>query len=509
MNVLSPVASLMNRAILAMRAGISFGGNRNLYATFGYKNVITAQDYLLKYIRQDITQRIINSPVDATWTEGPTLNGGSTFNKAWEDLVGKFPVYPGLRKADIFAGLGAFSILVIGTDDGQRLDMPASKKGTRKLTYLQPYLEVSVAIDSFETDTSNPRFGLPTMYTVTPGNILTSRTINTVRSEARQPFKVHYSRVLHLADNTLENLTFGHSRLEAIYNTLDDLLKVAGGSAETYWMTANRGMHVDVDKEMELDDDDAAALSDELDEYQHQIRRVIRTRGVKVTSLGSDVADPRSTFDVLISLLAAQSGIPQRVMLGAEAGQLASQQDRANWSQRVAERIANFAEPTVLKPFVQTLVGLSVLPEPSANLEVSWPEPFKMNPLERAQTSAQQARSLTNVASGLQKAQQMMTKLVSIEEARQIVAPGSEVLVLDDKLTGTFPPEISQPTAEPVDPNKLTPEQQMQVASEQADALAQSNDNASGSSGDTPVANATDKPMTKKKRVRKSPAGGY
>lgn len=495
------VGSLLNRAMLAMRAGISFGGNRNLYATFGYKNNLTCQDYLIKYLRQDITQRIINAPVDATWTEGPLLDKDLKLKAAWETLTNTFPVYPALRKADIFAGLGSFSILVIGTDDGQQLSQPATKKGSRKLTYLQPYLETSVAVDSFETDQTNPRFGLPLMYSVTPGNILTSRTINTVRSEQRQPFKVHYSRVLHLADNTLENTTFGHSRLEAIYNTLDDLLKVAGGSAETYWLTANRGMHVDVDKEMDLDETDADKLSDELDEYQHQLRRVIRTRGVKVTSLGSDIADPSSTFNVLIALLAAQSGIPQRVLLGAEAGQLASQQDRANWGQRVSERESAFAEPIVLRPFILTLQSLSVLPE-STGYEIIWPETFKMSPLERAQTSAQQARSLTNVASGLQKAQSMKVKLITVEESRKIIAPGIEVLVMTEQPSGTFPPDISQPTAEPVDPNKLTPEQQMEVANIQATAI----ESASTGDGSTPVANATGE--TPKKR-RKKGMGTY
>lgn len=478
------VGQLLARTTLALRAGVSFGGARNLYATFGYKLTPVHIDYVAKYLRQDVATRIINAPVDATWTEGPTISDKvvdsgadqTLFGKAWQDLVGKFPVYPALRKADIFAGLGAFSILVIGIDDGQKLNTPIKVGRKANLTYLQPYLEGSIQITEFDQDQTSARFGLPVMYRVTPGDVTTQRNLNTVTYVSRKNFDVHYTRVLHLADNTLENIVFGHSRLEGIYNALDDLLKVTGGAAETYWLASNRGMHVDVDKDMDLDEDDAKNLSAELDEYQHQLRRVIRTRGVKVDNLGSDIADPTGTFNVLVALLASQSGLPQRVMMGAEAGQLASQQDRANWSQRVAERIANFAEPIALIPFISKLVAMGVLPIPVGNIVVTWPEVFKMNPLERAQTSAQQARSLTNVAGAMQKSQAMQTNVVSIEEGRQIVAPGKEILILTGVPKGTFPPKISQPTAEPIDPNSLTPEQQLEQTTIESDALAQSSD---------------------------------
>lgn len=453
MGVMNNVTALISRASLAMRAGLQFGGARDLYKVFGYKTILRHDDFVAKYVRQDIAQRIINAPVDATWTDPPMLKVGKAKNKKeweeWKTFTKDADVYSHLRKADIFAGLGMFSILVIGFDDGRKLDKPVNAGRRNKVIYMQPYLEGSVAITKFEEDETNPRFGKPIEYEVTPGELLSARTSATTRLQLRNKFTVHYTRVLHLADGTLENTILGHSRLEPVYNVLDDLLKVAGGSAETYWLTANRGMQVDVDKDMELAPEDAADLSDEIDEYQHQLRRVIRTRGVKISNLGSDVADPKNEFGVLLSLLSATTSIPQRVLMGAEAGQLASQQDRANWAVAVAQRVANYAEPHVLKPFIALMAAANVFDMPEG-LEILWPEPFKMNPLERAQTSAQMARSAVNVARALEVQQKIKTNLMSIEESREIIAPGDKMPIFAGLPTGAFPPPIEE-----VDPQKF------------------------------------------------------
>lgn len=440
------------RMAYAIGAGLSFGGSRDFYKGFGWNRAPTHLNFVSKYISQDIAQRVINFPVASTWSDHPTVTGTSQFEKAWTDLVKDHDIYASLARADIFAGLGAFSILLIGIDDGKDLSTPVTPGRKHRITYLQPYLEASIKITQLEDNPTNPRFGLPVMYKISPSNNpLNNR--DQVASKSRKDFEVHYTRVLHLADNCLENIFIGHSRMRHIYNVLDDIQKVSGGSAETYWLTANRGMQVDIDKEMELDEDDADNMAQEIDEYEHGLRRILRTRGTKVTNLGSDVADPRGVFNVLIALLSAATSIPQRVLIGAEAGQLASQQDRANWANTVAQRVANWGEPMVLKPFIKQLVFMGVIPDPGKKLAIEWPEAFKMSPLERGQTSAQQARSITNVARAMETAQKGQYDLISVEEAREMTAPGKALLILAGKPTGTFPPKLTKPVNDPQ--NKL------------------------------------------------------
>jgi hypothetical protein len=215
--------------------------------------------------------------------------------------------------------------------------------------------------------------------------------------------KVHASRIIHIAENTLVGELFGSPRLERVYNTLEDLEKVTGGAAETYWLVGNRGLHIDIDKEVELDSDDAKALTDEIDEYQHQLRRVIRTRGAKINDLGSENPDPTGTFNVLIAVLSGATGIPRRILTGSEAGQLASNQDRANWADRIVERRTSFGNPVVLYGIIRNLTRAGFLPtDDKLAITIDWPSAYTMSPYEMAQTSAQHARSATNFAKALE-----------------------------------------------------------------------------------------------------------
>jgi hypothetical protein len=413
---------------------VQFGGNRDLYSVYGWKDSPTYRDYLNKYRRQDIAKRIINAPVNALWSDPPQVEGDETFTVAWKRLLDDVPVFSQLSKLDKLAGIGRFAILLVGFDDGRALDMPVVG-GSRRVVYLQPYGEGSVEVSQWEKDPKNPRYGMPTEYLISPGLFTDeeSRGSTSVNMKVGSAFKAHWTRVLHVAENTMESPVYGRSRLESVYNALDDVLKVTGGAAETFWLTANRGIHVNIDKDMEIDEDDAAGLADELDEYQHQIRRIIRTRGVDIKAIGSDVPDPRGVFDVLLSLISAATSIPKRVLMGSEAGQLASQQDRANWAIFVDERISEYGEPVVFLPFVRMMINAGVLPPPS-KFSINWPDAFKMNPLERAQTSAQMARSAANLSKMLETMERINQSMARAALPQLVNKPMS-----DTSASGTVP----------------------------------------------------------------------
>lgn len=444
----STVSGFLSRVRSLFGSAALFGGARDLYTIYGYKTRLSHNDFLFKYVRQDIATRIINAPVEAVWTDRPVIreNKGGIELESWKTLAQEHNIFPTLTKLDKFAGLGRYAVLLIGLDDGKKLDVPANSSRKNKILYLQPYLERSVRVLEYDTNVNSPRFNQPLFYEIDTGkndDDLLGRPVsatNTPKSSIiTNKLKVHYTRVLHIAENAMENSYFGYSRLQSIYNTLDDLMKITGGSAETYWLASNRGLHIDIDKEMDLQDEDAEALTEEIDEYQHQLRRVLRTRGAKVNSLGGDVVDPKGSFSVQLALLSANTGIPQRVLMGAEAGQLASQQDRANWAVTVDSRISNHAEPNILRPFISKLSELNILVIPSTYY-IDWPDTFKMNPLERAQTSAQMARSAVNVIRAMTEAQKNGFEVISIEESREIIAPGSRMPIFTTKATGTFPP---------------------------------------------------------------------
>jgi hypothetical protein len=404
--MLEATSAFASRMYLAARAGLSFSGKRDIYTVFGYPRVLSFADLFVRYQRQDIAGRIVDEPVSFTWDFPPEVLFSGSPVVEWNTLVAQHKLWSAFEQADTLCYFGRFAAIILGFDDTDDLSKPVGKRA--KLVYTQAYGEDSTTINQFYSDPRNPKFGLPLMYSMqlsTP----TGKSMN---------FGVHESRVIHVVDKPLQNRIYSIPRMEKIYNLLDDILKVAGGSAETCWLTSNRGMQADVDKEMELGVEDAKALSDEIEEFQHQLRRFIRTRGVKITNLGSDVIDPRGVFAVIIGLLAGATGIPQRILMGSEAGQLASEQDRANWSTFMDRRRKNFAEPFVLRPALEKFMQLGMIPQVGfEDVSYKWPSAFRQNPLERGQTMAQVARAVVN----LSKAYPEPTQIITVEEARRFV----------------------------------------------------------------------------------------
>lgn len=436
-------SDFLYRSWLGQLAGKLFGGSRDLYNVYGYKRNLALSDFEAKYARQDIAARIIDAPVQATWRREPAVtddNGPEgAFTKAWEDIVKAHRIYYTLERLDRLAGLGQYAVLLMGFPGATKSTATAKANGstgTSELLYIQPYKQASAAIETINAEPTDPRFGKPEMYKISVDGIK-----NTKGTSKSIEIFAHHSRVLHVATALLEDEVYGVPRMESVYNLLDDLLKVAGGSAEMFWLNSNRGMQIDVDPEMEMDKDDAAALEDETEDYINNLSRVMRTRGVTMKNLGADFTDPTGVFYVLMALIAGAKGIPLRILLGSERGELASEQDRSNWANRVEERQKSYATPVILEPFLDKLIAAGALTEPKGDIVIKWPDAFAPSPLERAQTMAQKARAATNLSKPLKEGG--AGAFYTPEEAREIMGLDPEGFTGDT--VGEIPGEVETP----------------------------------------------------------------
>ena len=419
---------LDNRYGLGALLGQMFGGKRKMYDVFGYAGhgQITYEQMEGKYRRQDVASRIVEAPANALWSNPPIISANDeAWNDAWNKVVSK-GLWKAISRVDKLAGMGDFAILLLGISGATNIDTPAKSRHVdaplRDVLYFQPYAVSAVTAIALSQDVTSEDYMKPERYTIQQQSVVTQGSgdlTNTKgKSIAAKTINAHASRCLHVAENCLMNEVYGNPRLERVWNLLDDLLKVAGGTAETFWLMANRGMQVDVDKEMELTDEDAEALTQEVEDYIHQLSRFIRTRGVKVTSLGSDVPDPQNIFNMIIALISGATGIPKRILLGSEAGQLASQEDRNNWAERIEERRTEFGEPVIVWPLIRLLTNAGVLPRVEGlEVKIEWPNAFRTSPLERAQESSNRARAASNIA----KAMEMNPKLISLDEGRAML----------------------------------------------------------------------------------------
>ena len=383
---------IRSRADLANRAGLTFGGQRDLYEYLGYKRILEYTDFYSRYKRGGIASRIVDAYPQATWRQQPILldpeaqlhDERGEFVKSFDAMAKRLNLYHYFERADKLAGIGQYSVVMIGVKGGRALNAPLPKISSfDDVIYITPYGQENAEVKEYEDNPGSERFGLPTIYDVTLSKKMVKQ-------------RVHYSRLLHISEGLLEDEIYGRPRMEPVWNYLDDLDKIMGGSSEAVWRTVDRGIQFDIDKEVDLTPEDEDDFEDEIEEYVHNFKRYIKTRGVTATPLGAEVASVKDNFDATVALVGGTLGIPTRILLGSERGQLASSSDERNFSSRVKERQRSYAEPTMIRALTNRLKSVGV---PIEDYEVSWPDVSTLTDKEKSDVAARVAQAIRSVSS--------------------------------------------------------------------------------------------------------------
>lgn len=241
------------RAVMGGRVGSMYSGKRDIYKQAGYPDTVELdyQSYKGEYERHDIAQRVVEAFPDATWREVPQIKENdskeeTSFEKEVRRILEDFRVFHYLHRADILSCLGEYSVVLLGFDDVTNTeDMKNPPKrndgGQVNLNYIQVFSQDNAEIYAQYDDPGNPKFGSPHTYKLTIRSI-TNSTQTTI-------LYVHESRILHLAEDVLENDWIGTPCLKSIYNRLKDLDKIMASSAEGFWRAAWPGLAAKKDPE--------------------------------------------------------------------------------------------------------------------------------------------------------------------------------------------------------------------------------------------------------------------
>ncbi len=391
-NTLQVFSEIVNRINLASRLGIdTYGGDRDIYNALGYPKTLRIEDYWARYERQDIAKAIIDRPVKASWKGHiniiETIKKQDTpFEKKWNELFMTLKLKSIFIRADKLTGLGRYSVILLGLSDARTfedLSKPPNVSGNLSLLYVRPVSERNAKIESFEDDPKSERFGLPKIY-----------AINTSDGANTKTLRVHYSRVVHLVEDLSENEVYGTPRLKSVYNRLIDLEKLIGGDAEMFWRGARPGYVGEVDPDYQMS---AAALADvqnQIKEFENSLRRVLINQGVKYNALSQQIADPLSHIDGQIQMISADTGIPKRILTGSERGELSSAQDKQEWITYVTSRREEQNEPMIIRPFIDKLIEIRVLPKPASPYKVVWDKVFSLSDKEKVELGAKRAEAV-------------------------------------------------------------------------------------------------------------------
>lgn len=383
------------------------------------ENLTVHAHYKPLYDREPVANRVVELEPRESWKRQPsiqevrskeekgsdTLTEKTAFEKDWDNLGtslrggSKFqdeegsPAWAWLKRADIQSRIGSFGLLLIGLNDGKKLEEEAET--ATEITFLRVYDESLVSIVDYERDETNPRFGDPLAYTVMMSDP-TSRP-GTSQSEPPQEHRVHWTRVIHLADNRTTSEVFGIPAMLPVINPLVDIRKIRGGSAEMYWLGALPGWswesHPALGGDVEVPD--AETMKRSFEDLLNGLQRVSASSGGALKSLAPQVVDPNPQIRAQIEAICIQKGCPVRIFIGSERGELSSQQDERAWNSRMEARQDDYLTPFVIVPFVDRLIMLGVLSEPEA-YSVTWP------PLSIA-TAEQQAEMAGKITEAIVK----------------------------------------------------------------------------------------------------------
>jgi len=398
---------------------MTHGGERDTYKVFGYPKELKFEDYYEIYDRDEIGGAIADFIPNETWRNAPVLVDGdarsdeqepaSEFLRGWKLLNKRHHLITALNNADIYNAFSKYSVVFLGAPGN--FGSPLTSLKPESLAYISVHNEGNAKVTEYENNTANPRFGLPTKYGIT-------------FYEGGSAVTVHWSRVIHLKEGNPGNRTDGTPRLKRIYNRLIDWEKVVGGASEAFWIMVNRGMAFIADQDADLPvegTDEADEMDNQIEAFIHNLQRYMKLTGVEVKEFNSQVVDGAAQGGLLSKAISAGQRIPQRVLFGNEAGQLASTQDDENMDDHIQARQVRVAENGMLRPLIDRFLELGTLPQPANEYLVDWPPLFKMTEDQEVGLANKVLAMISQLTGGLVEDYIDMEKFVDIFYPR--VAP--------------------------------------------------------------------------------------
>lgn len=409
---------LMSRAALARKLD---GPARDLNIDCGYpiEGAIDPSYFQQMYIREGIGTRVVELLPQESWQVEPEIyetedEGEETeFELALDDFLETHNLFHYWQRADEQSGVGRFGVMLLGVDDGKELSQPLSgidnkgkttpREGGKEpvgYSYTRVLSEAFVDVGQWERDPKNPRYGQPITYNL-KGSSLSTPGTNASAEPLSMP-NVHWTRVIHLADNLRCSEVFGTPRMESVYNRLCDIRKLLGGSAEMFWKGAFPGVSFEMDPRITAADAtlDPVAIRKEWEAYTNGLQRFVATEGLHANSLSVQVADPEMHLKVQIQAICIALGCPMRIFIGSEAAQLASSQDTKSWNGRLARRQRRYLTPRVIRPTIDRLIACGVLPTPAdGKYCVKWPDLNTPSDNDKADVSLKLTQAMASYTS--------------------------------------------------------------------------------------------------------------
>ncbi len=390
MDELTTVMNALLRSDFAKRTG-DYGGHRDPYKAFGYNEDPGVPEFYKEYLR-GIGNRIIGAPVDKSWSKKPKIydvaDTDTAFNTDIELYYDTILYY--CKKIDRISRMGEYGVLYLGYDDAttiQDLEQPVT--GARELLFVRPRMQSNANILASDKE-KTAHYGMPLFYEIK-------------LSDDDGSAKVHYSRIIHVAEGTLEDETMGIPALLPCYNTLINIEKILGADAEGFFQGAFPGFVLSLkDNARPPSPEQKEALNKELTSFVHDFKRYFTQGGFDIKQLSPNATNPKENLYIQFVNLAAITRQPLRELMGSEKGELSSAQDARKWAGDMESRRDEHCEPKILRQTIDNMIAAGVIAEPKDGAYVvEWPTLLTRDAKEEAETAAKRAEAILKYTSGI------------------------------------------------------------------------------------------------------------
>jgi hypothetical protein len=307
-------------------------------------------------------------------------------------------------------------------------DAPSKVKNS--LLFLRAFDEPLVQVVRYEWNVRNPRFGMPVMYRITLND---PRYAHSGVGLPLATVFVHWSRVIHVADNLGSSEIFGRPRQQQVLNNILGLRKIYCGSPEMYWRGAFPGLaistHPTLGGDVIVDKD---KVRDSMENYFNDLQRYLLLSGMDAKTLAPTTVDPGPHIEPQLEAICVILGVPLKKFKGSEGKgkggitQGGGESEDGDWNDKIRNRQNTYLTPRLVVPFVDRMIQVGVLPEPKQYL-VEWPDLNAVDDGKLASTALAKTQALgAYVSQGVEAVMAPLDYLVDIlgmedEKAQQII----------------------------------------------------------------------------------------
>lgn len=417
-NWLNATISTLSKRIGSVLFGVSKDGKRDISSIYGYQPSLEFANYYGMFARGGLAKRIVASIPRSCWRDGVKVVEGESEILADQiaELESSGNLSQKLERADVLGRLGRFSVLFVGVPDGLEPEKPLGTARPDRLdeVYFAPYAEDGIEIAAWENDAASPRYGMPTMY-----QLSVQTRGDSGQAVMTQPRRVHWSRVVHIAEDLLDNDVEGMPVLQAVFNALEDLNKTTGGAAEAYFRNARNRFALQTDPKFNasIGTAEKQALEEEAQRFQNDWQDFIRAGGIDVKPLTIPHNDPAGTVHVILQVISGTTGIPIRILTGEGAGQLAGNEDKESYNQLIQDRKEVYCSSWAMR-VLKILAAAKMLDLPK-KAKILWSTPETLSETDKATNANSKATALASIGTALSTP--ALDGVISVDQAVQLV----------------------------------------------------------------------------------------